>query len=358
VHVATSNERAVIRTRRGLGVVVALTLLGGVGVIAACKDATYIEVKVSGDSTLCTVPTRKPTRFTLYSRTPGPGVGQDDGKGPEGNLASCDPNEVRTFYFGNFTVDPVDGKSEAVLVEMRVNTSGPSSDDACTADDKGKIPSTCVVVRRKLRFDPGRKLELSMYLDDRCLGVSCEQDKSCFRGGCVSADVVCDASGCLTEAERAARSAGLDPSRPANLPPGAIGTDDAGRTVYVDGAVVDDAGRIHLEDGAVVQLDGAVTTEDGAVPPPPDTGLPDTSTGVDGSLPPPDAGADADSGLGGYVNPTCSICTVGGQQCCARPGTTVGLFACRPVCAPNESVCVVMPLPDGGSKENCSLGIE
>ena len=352
---ARSNELAVIRTRRGLGVVLALTLIGGIGVIAACKSATYIDVKVSGDSTLCTVQTAKPTRFTLYSRKPGPIVDGEDGQGPDGDLATCNPKEVRTFYFGNFTVDPVEGKSDAVVVEMRVNTSGASSGDGCNADDKGKIPNTCVVVRRKLRFDPGRRLELSMYLDDRCLGVSCEQDKSCFRGGCVSADVVCDAAGCLTEAERAA-GAGFDPSRPANLPPGAIGTDDAGRTVYVDGAVVDDAGRIHLDDGAVVQPDGAVTTEDGALPPP-DTGLPDSSTGIDSSFPPPDAGSDADAGLGGYVNPSCSICTVGGQQCCAANGT-MGPFACRPVCAPSESTCMIQALPDGGSKVNCALGIE
>lgn len=351
---ARSNELAIIRTRRGLGVVMALTVVGGIGVVAACKDATYIEVKVSGDSSLCTG--QEKTRYTLYSRKPGPIVDGDDGAGPEGVLASCDPKRERTFYFGDFTVVPREGKDESVLVEMRVNTRGPSSGKDCIVDDKGTVAPTCVVVRRKLRFESGRRIELSTYLDDRCLGKTCAEDQTCFRGGCVNAEVVCDAAGCLTEAERAA-GAGFDPSRPANLPPGAIGTDDAGRTVFVDGAVVDDAGRIHLDDGAVVQPDGAITAEDGALPPP-DTGLPDTSIGFDSSLPPPDAGSDADAGLDGYVNPTCSICTVGGQQCCARPGTLAGPYACRPVCAPAESTCMTQALPDGGAKVNCALGIE
>ncbi|MFO0644488.1 MAG: hypothetical protein U0183_35040 [Polyangiaceae bacterium] len=349
---ARSNELAIIRTRRGLGVLMALSLVGGVGVVAACKDATYIEVKVSGDSSLCSG--LEKTRYTLYSRKPGPIVDGDDGAGPEGVLASCDPKLERTFFFGDFTVVPREGKvDEPVLVEMRVNTRGPSSGKDCVVDDKGTVAPTCIVVRRKLRFESGRRIELATYLDDRCLGKTCAEDQTCFRGACVSADVVCDASGCLTEAERAAGSAGLDPSRPANLPPGAIGVDDAGRTVYIDGAVVDEAGRVHLEDGAIVEPDGAFTTEDGAPPPDPDTGLPDTSTGVDSSFPPPDAGADADSGLGGYVNPSCSICP---QDCCAEQGT-MGPFACRPVCAPEESSCRIVLSPDGGQKVMCSLGI-
>lgn len=331
---ARSNELASIRTRRGL--VAVSTVLGGVSVITACKSATYIDVLVSGDSTLCSLETAKPTRFSLYSRRPGPIVDGDDGHGPDGELTTCKREEVRTFYFGNFTVDPIEGKSDAVLVEMRVNTSGASSGDGCAADDKGKIPNTCVVVRRTLRFDSGRRLELPMYLDDRCLGVSCEQDKTCFRGGCVSADVTCDAAGCLTEAERAA-SAGFDPSKLAGLPPGPDGTDDAGRK---DGGSTADS----------------ASAEDGAPPADADAGLADASTGEDGGFSPSEAGADAnsDASLGGYVNQNCSMCP---QSCCAMPGTLAGPFACRPVCAQNESNCTTMVLADGGPKVMCTIGI-
>lgn len=346
---ARSNEKAMIRTRRGLGVVMALTLVGGIGVVAACKDATYIEVKVSGDSTLCTG--QEKTRYTLYSRKPGPIVDGDDGAGPEGVLASCDPKLERTYYFGDFTVVPREGKDESVIVEMRVNTRGASSSKDCI-DDKGTVAPTCVVVRRKLRFESGRRVELATYLDDRCLGKTCAEDQTCFRGGCVSAEVVCDAAGCLTEAERAA-GAGFDPSRPANLPPGAVRTDDAGRTVYIDGAVVDDAGRIVLDDGALVQPDGAVTSEDGAVLPPPDTGLPDTSTGTDSSLPPPDASFEAGTAEAGAMVSGCDACQAG-LLCCSPNASNNGPYTCKPSCA-GEYRCD--PARDGG-KLPCLLSIE
>ena len=33
-------------------------------------------------------------------------------------------------------------------------------------DDKGTVAPTCIVVRRKLRFESGRRIELATYLDE------------------------------------------------------------------------------------------------------------------------------------------------------------------------------------------------
>ncbi len=206
---------------------------------------------------------------------------------------------------------------------------------------------TCILVRRRISFVPHKGLLFPAYFDDRCLGVPCEEDQSCFRGRCVDADVTCDAdSVCRIPAERAAQSAYRDPSRPI----GGVVNDSGvlvfpdGATTSTDGATVSSDGAAVGSDGAAIELDGASSdgssSSDGSLA----DGSSDSSSNGDtgpfdtGTGPVPDGGPDASTdGASGGANFDCSRCTAPNPACCGSMGNTV--FNCRPVCNPGEMDC-------------------
>jgi hypothetical protein len=71
----------------------------------------------------------------------------------------------------------------------------------------------CVVARRRLAFIEHSGLTLPVKLDSRCIGVDCSEDKTCFNGNCVSAEVDCsdggdcaDPRGCGVQCDQACTS--------------------------------------------------------------------------------------------------------------------------------------------------------
>jgi len=268
------------RTRWGAKVVVGVAVLAG---IVACLDATQIDGDVRADSTICS---SQRTRYTIRVRDLEPSDPSKPGEVRENDLTdapTCDPSSV-SASLGIFTVVPEtsEGRGRLELIELIVNTAGAPAD--C---DTAPLPSTCVVVRRRVRFVPHRALKLPMYIDDRCRGVSCEQDKTCFRGSCETAEATCpEGQDCSIASERGPTGGGRDPGRPANLPPGAIGTDDAGNILFSDGAVTPPP----LPDGALpppIDLDGSN---------PLDTSFPpDSAPPSDGGPPPPDGSNPIDA---------------------------------------------------------------
>jgi hypothetical protein len=269
----------------------------------------------------------------------------------DGKFDRCESSQG-TAFIGSVTVFPEtsDARAHVEIIQLTVDTFGGNPANCNDLDPQGRsqqLPGNCIVVRRRVRFVENRGLRVPMYLDDRCLGVSCAEDQTCFRSKCVSADTTCEGSTCLPNHERerglGGDGAGFDPTKLANLPPGATGVDDAGLITFTDGARVNEAGNIVEPDGALVSPDGALVEQDGApVPmdasfdstlPVPDTGLPDAF--FDSSTP--------------QVN--CTACS--GQACCSA---NLGMppYVCKPVCAVGEMTCRAAA-GEAGPKLDCSV---
>lgn len=314
--------------------------LGALGTLFACLEATQITVDLATDTSVCTAGR---TRFTLRVGSPGTDLRSLDAdvRQYDGAVTEC-PVDLGTASIGTFAITPKDSdaRTSAQKIEVALRTSG----DPGLCDDRDpeayKKDKTCILVRRRISFVPHKGLLLPAYFDDRCLGVPCEEDQSCFRGKCVDATVTCDADGvCRIPAERLAQSAYRDPSRPV-------------------GGVVNDAGVLVFPDGATTSTDGATTTSDGSPLDPDGSSSSDASSTKDGtggdanssldatldpdSAPPVDSGApdgaQADAGLSGGVDFNCTRC-IGTMTpiCCGN--ATLTLFACKVACAPGENMC-------------------
>lgn len=283
--------------RAALAFVVAAPIAG---VFVACLGATQIDGELSSDTTLCAP--KAPAggaelraRYTVRVRELEKNLEE---RQSDGELDRCNPDDS-TARLGAFTLLPEtsDGREHLELVEVVLDTLG--NPERCY-DDAQKVRSSCVVVRRRVRFVPHEGLRVPMYLDDRCLGVTCEEDQTCFRGGCKPADAPCDLGVCVPAHERAlgATGVGYDPSKVVGLPPDAS------------------------SDGATVPGDA---TADGSV---------DATTGNDADAT-TDGGGD---GATGFVD--CAPCPM---ACCSVTGAAP--FFCRATCNPGERTCLN---PDAG----------
>ncbi len=336
------------RTSRGIRYLAIGTSLGGIALFVACLEATQIEAAVSSDATICAPKARSagaPPHAARYAvavrHADDPtreNIREIDGKFDP----RCD-SSAGTAFIGSFTVFPEtsDARAHVEIIQLTVDTFGGNPADCNDLDPQGrsqKLPGNCIVVRRRVRFVENRGLRVPMYLDDRCLGVSCAEDQTCFRSKCVSADATCEGSTCLPNHERerglGGDGAGFDPTKLANLPPGATGVDDAGLITFTDGARVNEAGNLVELDGATVSLDGTLLELDGApvpldasvdstIPPMPDTGPPDALVGDSAVV---EAGSPPDGTRVG----ACSAC--GNLLCCSTSPDPP--FTCRNMCIP------------------------
>lgn len=292
-----------------LKVLAAATALSTLALFAACLEATQVDAEMTSDTSLCAAPGGARARYLVRVRRIHPDADPQDVRQNDGELERCDPTKG-SAYLGNFTLLPEKDESREHIQQIQVtlNTTGgdPEECDDLLPDGKPKpsIPPNCVVVRRRVKFVEHRALRVPMYFDDRCRGVTCDEDATCFRGKCESSTAECADGVCIPEHERkiAPLGAGFDPAKQASLPPGAR-LDDAGNVILVDGAVV-------LRDGAAVpdvsSIDAATFEPDGFTPPDapfePDAGddagnswdaLVDTGSQLDASPPPPpDASKD------------------------------------------------------------------
>ena len=113
------------------------------------------------------------------------------------------PTENGTTDLGYLSVVPSSGadSSQPVFVELAIGVDG-QDPVACTGKALEGNPS-CYVVRRKVRFESGRSLNLRVYVDRNCAGKLCDPSSSCYRGSCESVEATCEAGDCLTALERA-----------------------------------------------------------------------------------------------------------------------------------------------------------
>jgi hypothetical protein len=307
----TSSSRA----SRGIRYLAIGTSLGGIGLIVACLEATEIVAAVSSDTSICSPKPRSvgaalhKARYAVVVRHADAPT-KENVREIDGELDRCDSSQG-TAFVGSFTVFPEtsDARAHVEIIQLTVDTLGGNPGDCSDLDAEGrpqKLPSNCIVLRRRVRFVENRGLRVPMYLDDRCLGVSCGEDQTCFRSKCVGADTTCDGSSCLPNHERnlGGDGAGFDPTKLADLPPG--DTNDA-----TDGAQVDEAGNT-LGDSA-----------------PSETSVPSDAESRDASNVP-----DGDVGT---VN-KCALC--GPTQKCCTPTPEKGPFYCRDNgCKTSETTC-------------------
>lgn len=328
----TADRRRSTRAK----VVVGTLALGALGTLFACLEATQITVDLATDTSICTAGR---TRFALRVGSPGTDLHspEADVRQYDGAVTECSV-DVGTANIGTFAITPKDSdaRSAPQKIEVALRTSG----DPGLCDDRDaeayRKDKTCILVRRRISFVPHKGLLFPAYFDDRCLGVPCEEDQSCFRGKCVNADVTCDADGvCRIPAERLAQSAYRDPSRPVG---GVV--NDSGVLVYPDGATTSTDGATVSSDGSPVDPDGAST--DAALPDGnlPDASFPDAFTPdsgpPDGAIPPADAAADG--GLSGGVDFNCAKCMgTSTPVCCGN--ATLTAFVCRAACLGGETMC-------------------
>ena len=348
------------RTSRGIRYLAIGTSLGGIALFVACLEATQIEAAVSSDTSICAPKPRSvgaapgQARYAVAVRHADAAT-KDNIREIDGNFERCESSQGAAFV-GSFTVFPEtsDARAHVEIIQLTVDTFGGNPADCTDLDAEGrpqKLPGNCIVVRRRVRFVENRGLRVPMYLDDRCLGVSCAEDQTCFRSKCVSADTTCEGSTCLPNHERGlgGDGAGFDPTKLANLPPGATGVDDAGLITFTDGARVNEAGNLVESDGATVSPDGTILESDGApllpdssfdssLPPMPDTGLPDALFDSGGSIPRTD----------------CTTCVGMGMLCCSTSGAAP--YFCKSSCA-GEMSCATSSTMDGGFKTLCSEAV-
>ena len=343
------------RVSRGIRYLAIGTALGGIGLFVACLEATEIVAAVSSDTTICSPKPRSATsaphkaRYVVLVRHVDAPT-KDNVREIDGELDRCD-TATNTAFSGSFTVFPEtsDARAHVEMIQLTVNTFGGNPAECTDLDAEGrpqKLPGNCIVIRRRVRFVEKRGLRVPIYLDDRCLGVSCAEDQTCFRSKCVSAETTCESNTCVPTHEQGLgrEGAGFDPTKLANLPPGATGVDEAGFITFLDGARVNEAGNIVESDGAELSPDGASIVPDSA------SIVPDAS--FDSTVPFPDTGLPDAPFDSGTPRTDCATCAGMGLLCCSPLGFPP--YFCKPVCAQGERTCRG-GLGEAGPRIDCSV---
>jgi hypothetical protein len=126
----------------------------------------------------------------------------------------CDaPGEV-----GSLVLVPAEGRDGSrvdilVIAAMIRDGLGQTLEQCEAAMRAGSLEgTTCVVARRRLGFIDNLPLDLPLEIETRCIGVTCDEDSTCFGGECVSATLECDARGdCGPPGEAGSGGAGAGP---------------------------------------------------------------------------------------------------------------------------------------------------
>lgn len=312
-----------VRTRgrtTAVRALIAIATLGAIGSFVACLQATQLDGALSSDTTICSPASGSRARFAVLVRH-ADGLVREDVRQTEGELDRCDSSQG-SAYLGAFSLIPesVDARDHTEIVQVMVDTNGGPPELCNDLDENGiakpTLAANCIVIRRRVRFVHHKALRVPLYLDDRCLGVACAENETCYRKSCVDATAICDvATGtCIREAERAngVDGAGFDPSK---------GTTPVGADGAIDGALRDGAPNPSLVDGAPNPNDpdarSDAAADAGIVTPPPDTTVKD-----------------------------CDLC--GSLKCCSL----TSVLTCRTACQVPEIEC--LPVDAGSSARNCT----
>lgn len=238
----------------------------------------------------------------------------------------CNP---ATGFVGTLVITP-GGSRGSILVAAGVRVGNQPPPDAASCADV-ETAKRCIIARRAFGFLDGSSRTLPIHLDPLCVGRSCDVDSTCFKGSCVSAEVICNGDVC-----------GLTEERPGEGDGGGTeaGSSDGAYDADVEGGPFDDASR-DGGDGSVI-ADGSPDA-DGSVDP---NALPCGNSGIVYCHAPSGAGRATPGQCNGTPNNNivCCRCICGSTsslvQCEATasmgsmgmPATMVS--SCHPTCAP------------------------
>ncbi len=170
--------------------------------VAACRDPTQVTLEISTD-----VPCADLTSTSITTGV----LTRLEGRDPSAETQRCD---AATGRIGSLVLVPSAGDSAEVAV--RVIAGIGRSPDECVAN--GYVGG-CIVARRALRYIPNRPLLVPVEMSSLCRDVPCDEDETCVRGACVSAQIP-DPRDC-------ARPRGCTPLAPDAGPPPPDATADA-----------------------------------------------------------------------------------------------------------------------------------
>lgn len=160
---------------RGIG---AGALIFALAPLAACQDATSIELQISTDLPCEAV---KVVTTSISSGS----LATYESRPPSAVTTRCDE---ASGHIGSLVLVPSDDDTAEVAVRVVTARSSHLPDQCITH------PSPeCIVARRVVRFSPHRMLTLPIRMQNVCAGVTCAAGETCTDGKCVSAVVTPEA---------------------------------------------------------------------------------------------------------------------------------------------------------------------
>jgi hypothetical protein len=235
----------------------------------------------------------------------------------------CDPDG----FIGTLVITPGGGTGTIVVAVGVRGGDGTPAPQATRCFDPD-IAKRCIIARRTFSFIESKPLVLPVDLDPLCLGQSCDPASTCFKGACVSSEVVCVGAEC-----------GLAQENPGGIPGGEGGANESGSG---DGAYDADLGDAQIED----VFDSGTSTD----------AMPDVSTDADSGI-----SADGSTGMGfcSFSSPTwyCSSPQFGTKSpgTCAD-GSQQATFACCRCTCPNTlqmTACTMSAASNACSAISC-----
>lgn len=231
-------------------------VLALLAVAVACQEPTQITARIT-----TTVPCDALSDVNAYvGPTPRVTEGRFKDRVSTGVTDQCAPDG----FIGTLVVTPGEG-SGTILVATGVRSADGTPAPVPEACFEIETSKRCIIARRTFSFIENKPLKLPINLDPLCVGTSCDPSSTCYKGQCVSAEVICVGDDCgLREENPGARV----PTGPGNGRDGGSsgGPNDGSLTdapYGEDGSVSDGS----LNDGTASSDSGVNTVDGGQLPP-------------------------------------------------------------------------------------------
>ncbi|MBM4357754.1 MAG: hypothetical protein FJ096_06560 [Deltaproteobacteria bacterium] len=186
----------------------ALTLLTGSALFAACAEPTQVTVVLSTNAR-CSAGMGEGDSLVGVDVFHGRSLAEAPLTAPNASTDDCTPgldgeSPVGTLVLVPGTKEPVFELLVVAAVRRPDGTTMTSGQCAelvaagklASFEEDGGKKAPCIVARRRLAFIESRRLTLPVELDTLCVGVECGKDRTCSNGSCVDANVVCDSGLC------------------------------------------------------------------------------------------------------------------------------------------------------------------
>jgi hypothetical protein len=287
----------------------ATIVLAFIAVAVACEEPTQVTVRIST--------TDKCSNLSDVHTFVGPDATVTEKRfGEEVSTGVSDRCDEPGGFIGTLVVTP-GGGSGTILVAVGVRggdgTPAPPA-NKCWQPDTAK---RCIIARRKFSFIENKPLVLPINLDPLCVGQSCDPASTCFKGSCVSSEVVCAGADC-----------GLAEENPGGIATGEGGASESGSS---DGAYDAELDGLVGED----VFDSGVSTD----------AMPDVSADADG-------GPTVNDGAAAY--PPCSM-FVPNWACLVPQNGTKFPGTCDDMTSPMTYSCCRCSCPGSGKPVSCLM---